>query len=117
MSVWVGRQGEGCFWHHADLMQRKDASSKNSCSHSQSPNYKHAEGPYNALQLCAGIHTVVSVVSGPGLVWQLELIEAAKLAGVKTFVPSEFGMPLDLVKCVPCCANHGARPYAEGIGT
>jgi hypothetical protein len=52
--------------------------------------------------MCAGVDTVISVVSGAGFGWQFELIEAAKLAGVKTFVPSEFGCPLDHMKCALC---------------
>ena len=44
----------------------------------------------------------MSVVSGAGFSWQLQLIETAKIAGVKTFVPSEFGFPLDHIMCALC---------------
>ena len=57
---------------------------------------------YATPSMCAGIDTVISVVSGAGFGWQFQLIEAAKLAGVKTFVPSEFGNPLDHMKCALC---------------
>jgi len=42
----------------------------------------------------------VSAVSGENAHrWQLDLVEVARLAGVRTFVPSEFGFALHLIKC------------------
>ncbi|KAH7102517.1 NAD(P)-binding protein [Auriculariales sp. MPI-PUGE-AT-0066] len=48
-----------------------------------------------------GAEVVISAVSGPGMAHQPLLVQAAKEAGVKHFVPSEFGMrttdlPLEL---------------------
>ncbi|KII86374.1 hypothetical protein PLICRDRAFT_43961 [Plicaturopsis crispa FD-325 SS-3] len=39
------------------------------------------------------IEVVVSAVGQAGLAWQMELARAAQAAGVKLFVPSEYGMP------------------------
>ena len=43
-----------------------------------------------------GIHTVVSVVGGgPQVDYQFQLLEAAKAAGVRHFIPSDFGSDYD----------------------
>ncbi len=42
--------------------------------------------------LAAGLETVMSAVGMEGLQGQVDVIKAAKAAGVKRFVPSEFGM-------------------------
>eukprot|EP01116_Phalansterium_solitarium_P008136 TRINITY_DN21476_c0_g1_i1.p1 TRINITY_DN21476_c0_g1~~TRINITY_DN21476_c0_g1_i1.p1 ORF type:complete len:119 (+),score=17.26 TRINITY_DN21476_c0_g1_i1:113-469(+) len=38
-----------------------------------------------------GVDAIISAVSGTGFLDQIPLIEAAKEAGVKTFIPAEFG--------------------------
>lgn len=40
-----------------------------------------------------GVDVLISVLGGNGLLVQIPLAEAAKAAGVKLFVPSEFGNP------------------------
>lgn len=40
-----------------------------------------------------GIDVVISALGGAALLVQIQLAEAAKAAGVKLFVPSEFGNP------------------------
>jgi ribosomal protein S9 len=42
-----------------------------------------------------GVDVVISVVGGAGLQGQLKAVEAAKAAGVKRYIPSEFGVDLD----------------------
>ncbi len=44
-----------------------------------------------------GVDVVVSTVNGGGFAVQENLLTAAKEAGVKRFVPSEFGV--DITKC------------------
>ena len=46
-----------------------------------------------------GVDVVLSIVFGGGFALQTQLIEAARLAGVKRFVPSEFGVPLNILEC------------------
>ncbi len=55
---------------------------------------------------CAGLETVISTVGTEGLLGQIEVIKAAKAAGVKRFVPSEFGLDTTApgIRCV-----HGPR--------
>ena len=48
-----------------------------------------------ALLKKAAIHTVVAVVGGLQVPQQLPLVEAAKAAGVRHFIPSEFGVDSD----------------------
>ncbi|TRX91838.1 hypothetical protein FHL15_007157 [Xylaria flabelliformis] len=50
--------------------------------------YESLESLTNALQ---GHDAVVSTLGGPALAGQLKLVEAAAKAGIKRFIPSEFG--------------------------
>ena len=43
----------------------------------------------------SNIDVIVSTIGGAGLALQSDLATAAKEAGVKLFVPSEFGLPTD----------------------
>ena len=49
------------------------------------------------LLKAANIHTVVCVVGGNQILQQLPLVEAAKAAGVRHFIPSEFAFDTDAV--------------------
>jgi uncharacterized protein YbjT (DUF2867 family) len=49
----------------------------------------------NALR---GVDLVVSTLSGPTVGKQINLIHAAKAAGVKRFIPSEFGTDIKSLK-------------------
>ena len=57
--------------------------------------------------LCAaGVNVILSIVFGGGFALQAQLIEAAQLAGVKRFVPSEFGVPLNILPCARLYLQH-----------
>ena len=51
--------------------------------------------PESLAQALKGVDVVVSTVAGLALSVQAPLAEAAKAAGVKLFVPAEFGGPSD----------------------
>mmetsp|Transcript_37305 Transcript_37305/g.60416 ORF Transcript_37305/g.60416 Transcript_37305/m.60416 type:complete len:307 (+) Transcript_37305:193-1113(+) len=52
------------------------------------------ESVEQAVDALTGSEVVISVLNGGGLAYQLVLIEAAKKAGVKLFIPSDFGIDI-----------------------
>lgn len=51
----------------------------------------------NDMSGTAGVDVIVSAIGGGGLGDQFQMLEAAKAAGVKRFVPSEFGVDMTLI--------------------
>jgi hypothetical protein len=53
------------------------------------------ENPSSLKNVLRGFDVVVSTLSGGGFGAQVGLVQAAREAGVKRFVPSEFGIDID----------------------
>ncbi|EIW85575.1 NAD(P)-binding protein [Coniophora puteana RWD-64-598 SS2] len=63
-----------------------------------------------------GIEVLISAVGSAGTASQHALIDAAKQAGVRLFVPSEFGLPTEGVTNVHHLAKANVPIYAKSIG-
>ncbi|KAI6032081.1 hypothetical protein BKA83DRAFT_4209748 [Pisolithus microcarpus] len=62
------------------------------------------------------VDVVISTLSGEGLHAQYKLADAAKAAGVKLFVPSEFGMPTRGATEGQLAEKSKLADYAQSIG-
>ncbi|KAI5991447.1 NmrA-like domain-containing protein [Pisolithus albus] len=62
------------------------------------------------------VDVVISTLSGEGLHAQYKLADAAKAAGVKLFVPSEFGMPTKGATEGVLAEKNKLADYAQSIG-